>query len=229
MSGLMLGSGTTTLRSLVRSLCFEQDADEGLFTTQQLDDLINVAHRRLYNKIAVLTPQVFASQSADLTCGASGYAYGGTTLHAQGVHQLVRVELKTTTGNYLPLENFQLPEVGQVTGPLVDVNGQSFFGWYDLGQTIKLYPTPTGNQTIRATFIPGLADLSATTDYPFGGSFRQFHDVVAYLAAVLALEKDECPKWLKSRFQEMEQEFITHCRRSQVQRPRRILETAWED
>lgn len=231
--GLTLGDGTTNLRTIMRSICFEEVNDRGLFSAAQRDDFINMAHRELYARICETAPSWFAKQSADKNVTLAGLdlsGTGGAAFDANGVHQILRVEFKDVPGNYLALEPYDLQETIATSGPFATIDGNnSFVGFYFLNETLYLYPTPQNSRTLRVTYVPNPADLSATTDTPFSGRFPQFHDTVAYLAAVLALEKDKGEAKIKQRYEIKLELLMNHIRRRQMQKPRTVRFTRWEE
>lgn len=220
---LTLSSGTTNLRSVVRSLCFESDGQAGLFTTQQLDDFINLAHRELYAIIVDAVPSYFATRSSDLSITSSGYSFAGTALTTNGVFLINRVEYKDAEANYFTLPAYDRNELPQVNGPLVQWEGDAVQGgWFLEAEKVYLYPQPSGTKTIRMTYVPNVADLSASTDQPFGGVLPGYHDTVAYLTAALALQKDEAAKFIEKHYDRKLLQLLNHIRRRHAQGPRTV-------
>lgn len=226
MAGIQLGTGNPNLRALVRDLCFEKSTDTGLFDSDQtLDNYINIAHRRLYNRICALAPSAFAQRSANVTTDSSvpgKYDIAGTTLHAQGVLDVIGVDFYYGS-QYIPLEpaTYQEPSWPGTAGGTV--GGQQPDTYTFLGQTIQLSPEPISPVTIRITYVPGIAAMTLTTDYPFGGNYQQFHELVAYGTALIALSKDKAPQYIKALYEDGLLEMVQHVRSRQRQKSRRVL------
>lgn len=219
------------LRNLINELCFERAADVGLFPdSASRDRFINIANRRLYNKVAEISPSTYSQRSADLSLTSSGLDLGGGTLHAQGLHRLVGVERKDANAQYEFITPFVYQEKDMHEGTAWRVDGSAqIYRWTMLGTVLYFYPAPASTLTVRVTFVPGIADMTLTTDTPLGGQFPNHHEIVGYLAAVLALEKDGAERHVKPRYDAMLEEFTAHVRRRQAQRPRRVLITDWSD
>lgn len=231
MAGLSLAGGTTNLRSVMRNLCFEQSGDTGLFSTTQIDDFLNLAHQTLWGEIAEISPSWFAVRSADITIGSSGYAISGTALDADGFHSITRVEIKYDTADYVPLAYLDFQETRLTTGPSADsaASAANYQGWYFIGDDVHLYPTPATNQTIRITFVPAAYSFttgsSVTTDFPFDRLMPNYDDTVAYLAATMALEKDEVSEHIRRRYDIRHKNLIDHVRRRQTSKARAVIQT----
>lgn len=233
MAGIALSSSEPNLRALVRDLCFEASADTGLFSTNQvLDNYINLSHRRLYNHISKLAPSQFAKRSGDKTTATSppgSYDMSGTALDTNGVLDVIMVEYKDTAGLYRALDPGHYIEgnwPGNASGTGAPLEPTSYVF---LGQSLYVYPEPAAPVTIRITYAPGVALLSSSTDQPFGGSLMQFHEVVAYGAAFIALSKDKTPQFIKILYEDGVKNIEDHCRARQRHRSRRVVMTEPDD
>lgn len=228
MAGIMLDSGTPSLCSLVRNYVFEGTNDFGLFqSTQQLYDFINIAHRKLYNEMATLAPTLLAKRSADLTTDATGALdISGTTVDTDGVLIVAGVWFKTNGQYYWLRDEDEIERdwpgnVGTPTGVLPRV-------WVLEGNTIRLNPELSSASTVRLLYVPG-TPLLAAANYPFGGNYQQFHELVALYAATRALEKDGASKFLEGRLQKELDDFKTWCLRRKRQKGRHVLLTEMDD
>lgn len=226
MAGIQLGSGEPNLRGVVRELCFEYASDTGLFSTPQvLDNFINLAHRRLYREISRLAPSHLAKRSADVVTSSSvpgKFDMGGVLLDANGVVDVVAVEYKDRSGNYAELKDIHYtegrwPGIGGTTQGVQDVTHYAF-----LGQAVMAYPEPQAPVTLRITYVPGVGLLSNDTDMPYGGNLQQFHELVAYLGAFIALSKDRAPEYIKTLYADELEAMRAHLRRT-TQRSRHVL------
>jgi hypothetical protein len=214
------------LQALVRNLCFEGVADEGLFKGD-LAGFINAAYQSLYTEVVETSPSFFEVASAAQQLGAAGLAFGGTALDANGIHLVSGLEIQDPVGNWLPLDPVDRREIGMRAGPAASVSGSgwSFAGWYTQNFTALLYPSPATTQTARLLYVPEVAELSAGTDMPFAGNLRGFHRLIGYAAALLALDKDQVPLTLRTSATAMRGQLLRHVRRTQAQKSRRILRT----
>lgn len=228
MAGIAVGTGNPNLAALTRDLCFEATGDTGLFPSEQrLYDYLNISHRELYNRVCELQPAMFGQRSADLTTTAAGvYVFGATALHTHGAQRIILVEWKNSGGNYIPLDPHEYLELDwQGTaggGGSLDPDSYAI-----LGHSIYLHPEPTSTKTIRITFAPGVAAwaTSDTAEMPFGGQLQQYHELVAYGAALIALEKDSAPERIRRRYEKGLEDLTAFVRRRQAQRTRHVLMT----
>lgn len=226
----MAGGAMTlaNLEDLVRNLTFEESADTGLFTSTRLDSFINQAHRELYGFVANIQPSFLSKISGDKSITSTGLDISSTNLDAQGVHVIVRVEIKDSNGNYVPVEPGHVTEnassAGSTTGDLLT------FVWYMVGEKVYLNPLPTNTQTLRIIYVPNIDDLkdSETVVSPFAGALKSFHAVIGWRAADLSLSKDE-KNHLHPRFLEMREDMKNYIRRRHVQGARRVRMTPFDE
>lgn len=221
------------IAAFLRNLCFEGAADEGLFGGD-ISAFINQAYRNIYADIVETSPSYFERASGALQLTADGLNYGGTALDALGVYLVTGLELQDAAGNWIPLDPVDRREVGLRQGPAATIqgNGWSFAGWYMQHFTVHLYPAPGAPQTARVLYVPEVDDLptpdpmgSGGELYPFGGNLASYHQLIAYDAALLVLDKDHLPATLRTSATQMRQRLMRHVRRTQMQKPRRVKRT----
>lgn len=214
------------LGTMVRELTFEGTGDNGLFASDaRLNAVIQVAHQELWSKVERQQPTLIAATSSDCSITSSGYAY--TNIDATNSVQIIlSVEKKLEDGTYVPMEPMDRLEVSEVSSSSYQ---SSVNRWYAFGETVYLFPAPSGTETIRFLYVPNCPTLSGTTVYPFNNRLRNFHYMVAYRAAILALEKDEKAEVLRKAYKEMMDEFEQHIRRRQTFTPRKIRQVPHED
>lgn len=230
----MAGYTLATLEGLMRSLIFEGTGDIGLVTPTQAQEFIQIAHRRLYADISEVSPSTFAIRSADKTVTANGNLdIGGTAIDTVGIHRVIMLEYKDSQSNYRQLLPFIYQEKDQFEGPSWRLEGNAaIFRWTMIGFKIYLYPQNSQAITVRLTYVPVVADINdggGTPVKPFGGNFVGFHEIIAYGAAVMALEKDKHAGPLLARYDKLLKEFKDHVVRLHKQRPRSVIGTDWTD
>lgn len=72
-------------------------------------------------------------------------------------------------------------------------------------------------------------DAGEPAAYPFGGNLASFHRLIAYEAALLALDKDHLPRTLRTSATAMRNQLLRHVRRTQLQKPRRVKRVDWDE
>lgn len=229
----MAGYTLASLEALMRSLIFEATGDVGLVTAAQAQELIQLANRQLTGEVMDLSPTIFAQRSADKSITSTGLDYSGTALDSVGVHKLMMVEYKDSGGNYRQLSPIAYVEKDLFEGPSWQIAPEyTAFRWTVLGERILLYPLPSGTVTARVTYLPVTSDIvdgGGSPVAPFGGKFLQYQEIVGYLAACMALEKDEKTTPIFRRYDSMHKRLVEFSRNRQVQRPRHIIMTEAED
>jgi hypothetical protein len=219
------------LKDLVRSLTFEESSDTGLFTDARLGTFIQIAHRELYNLVATTAPSLLSKVTGDKSVTTSGLDFSGTGVDAQAVHTIVKVEIKDSSSNWLVVPPMQIEEFGNSSGPLATSQGDvANFSWYMEGDTLYLYPQSTTTQTMRVHYVPFPTDITDTETAvaPFGGKLKQFHFIVGYRAADLAMTKDEKNHFHRS-YLEMREDLVRAIRRRHVQGSRSVRMLSTED
>lgn len=142
------------------------------------------------------------------------------------VHLVTGVEIKTSSGVYLPLEPLSVREVGAVGGDVIGVTGDApCVGWFMENFVLYLAPRPKSAQTVRLVYVPAVTELSAAGDFPFNGLFPNFHMLVAYEAITLAGDKDHMPQTLYRTWGRLKKQLDNYLSKLQAQRPRRVERT----
>lgn len=228
----MPGYTLASTEALMRSLIFEATGDTGLVSATQAQELIQLANRQLTGEIMDLSPSLYAKRSADKSIASTGLDFSGTSLDSVGVYKLMMLEYKDSGGNYRQLSPIAYLEKDQVEGPAWQIAPEyTAFRWTVLGEKIYLYPLPSGTATVRVTYLPVTSDIAdgGTPVPPLGGKLLQYQEIVGYLAAVMALEKDEKTTPIFRRYDHMHKRLVEFARNRQVQRPRRIMMTEAEE
>lgn len=216
------------LETFVKNITGE-DATVGtssLFTTAQLDAVINVAQRHIWEEAVKTNQSLFTERSADKTfVAATGYYdYSGTALNTNGVYLITGLEYKYQSVYYsvrpVDKQDRFLYEDSSGLSLTSDIPACHYFE----GEKLYLAPAPLVSQTIRFSFIPNLADLSSGSTVAMGGKLTSYHHLIGYEAAAILLAKDEskfAQEW-RDRKDEGLKQMRMHLSRRTSQEPRRV-------
>jgi hypothetical protein len=190
----------STMRSYVRSVV---DIDTADITDDTLNrflgegyDVIVYSEKRWPFFEVSTTFNTVASQK-DYTLAVVGAAVTG------GLRELAALRTDDHVATYVGRDE------GDVVYPL-NVTGQGSPWWWSYwGETVRLYPTPTGVETIYArgyknptTFGAGVSDATEPSDLP-----DPFHIVIATYGLARAYEQQEDPTMAAQYFQIFNQEL----------------------
>lgn len=187
---LNLGS----LRALVRNLVLERNGDTGLITDGEANDLINVAHRQLFNRLVGRFPDLFSQRTvgANLAVPSSGIL-PFSTVTTGNVHEILHV-LVGPTGAFerdmrhlVPFDKSQDRWVYEPQGLLASLPAR----WYVEGNTsIVFTPLTNAGFDCRVAWIQVPVDMAIDADVPWGGRLQEYTDHIAMLATIMVLGKD---------------------------------------
>lgn len=193
-----------TIRGYVRNLILERAGDVGLITDAEANDLVNLAARIIFVRIANKYPDVFAQRSAtNITVSNATMGVPFTSIVSGGA----------SAGHLFRILNAQAGAVGATLGQLDQVSvfsraadrhiyehsnsGTGFFAapaiparFYVEGQTVYFTPITSGSFDCRFQWVQQPQDMTADADTLWGGFLPQYGDLVGILAASLAVSKD---------------------------------------
>lgn len=183
------------LQTFVRNIIFEPSGDTGLVDDTQLTAFINAANERIWTDCVAKKSSVFMVRAAGLNLSATtGLPYIGTggVDVTNGVFRLTQLE-QLVGSTYFTMEPTESPQdrfIYEPSFPPLPVHSR-LLRYYIEGDVIYPTPVPNVDVTVRAVYVPGLVDMSGSTDKPLQGKLTNFHRLVAYEAACLIFGKDE--------------------------------------
>jgi hypothetical protein len=218
----------TNLEDFVKNLLAEDTVETGsssaLFTTAQLDDVINAANQKVYLEAVKASQSMFLARSSSLTFSSStGYYDFSTAVDANGIYILTDVEFQYQSRWY-QIE-LGTPNQRHDYEPQTIAMPQRFIPqiYYIEGEKIYFSPPPVSDQTFRISYVPNLPAMTASV-VALGGKLIPFHRVVGYEAASMLGAKGSMkntPLWQKEADTWLH-EMRTHLSRRSTQRGRHI-------
>lgn len=213
MPALNTPASLSQLRSYVRNLVLERTADTGLITDTEANDLINIAARTLFVRIANKYPDSFAIRSAT---SAAVPSTGIVPFQGAAPSVVSTATGAPTTGNIYRMLNAYVGATGtaefsmEFCHPFGKVSDRHVYEpglggtvggimqpvilparWYVEGATVVFTPVPPSN-TFDARFqwtqMP--QDMTVDGDLAWEGKLPYFHDSIAMLTSVMVFSKD---------------------------------------
>lgn len=181
----------TQLRVALRTrLAFgdKTDSSNGSLDQTGATSLLNAAMRRIYAACWTQCPDIFTKQTTlTYTANAESVALPSSSPDLRG-RPIREVAALLTAGSSDPSERRVLKAITQPEMSIYDgLNDPMVYALGLADYTIWLRPVPTADATLYLKYIPGIADLSGSSDTP---TFlpSEFHDVIVDEAAVEYLE-----------------------------------------
>lgn len=191
------------VRGLAQTILDDTNTATGITAAQWLT-LINAAHRHVWTMLVDIAPSWFQTTTTITWPAATEQLdiSGGSYLNANP-YKVCTVEVTPTTAALGP---GNLPRVvaemryedrasrlSQDPMWLYTASGQAAPQWYTMttNYTMTVAPIPSSATVMRITYIPTLTALAGNETGMFGGRAPEFHDCVAYRAALLANMKRE--------------------------------------
>lgn len=173
------------LRSLVRDYLNEPSA--AFWSDATLNNFLNVAVRRVHNRIKSMSRYHFTTRVTFATTANSGYYH--LPANCKDLKMVARLD---SDGQEIFLDLAPWPHPNQWSESelrgLTTMDGVPSIYWV-VGSSLRLLPVPTSALTIRLYYearLTDLADDQATPDFD-----EDYHDLAAKWAAIEASTKDE--------------------------------------
>lgn len=196
---------------------------------RQFNIVVNSMNRKYWRDAVMGIGSLLAKDSADLnTDGSGSFDFSGTLLDPNGVHQILAVELKFL-GRYIHMEYIIPQDRYQYNLAFGQVQALIPSAYTLIGEKVLLLPKIAGSVQLRITYIPGLADLSSSSDQLLGGFLKQFHENIPYeAAAILVPKKADDAKPIISLAQDLRTQWKTYLQSRQRQDGRTIRNVPWD-
>lgn len=184
---MQLGSGNPNLRGYTRSLIGDPSgAARPMFTTQEIDDFINMGYFNVIHAIQRQNPFWFVQrQTAATVANQELYAYPGD---AEGIIQ-IEIDYEGNGPSSDDWDPVKLDRIGpEQFQEQVNAGTTGVYLWVPHHEHFRIYPAVdsgnTGGSAMRITYNFTPTALSSSTDEPALPS--TFHDVIALDAAFQA-------------------------------------------
>lgn len=184
-------------RNYVRNLALERQPDVGLITDSELTDIVNIAARTLFLRIATKYPEPFAQRSAASVAVAASSIVPFTAISAAGGPQVFRVlnALVGPTGtpeigmfHVNPFDRLAFRRIYEPTA----FNRPSLLPvrFYVEGTNVIFTPVIGIGFDARFQWVQMPADMVGDSDTIWNGLLPMYHDTVALYSLQLVLAKD---------------------------------------
>lgn len=183
-----------TLRGQVRNLVLERTGDTGLITDTEANEIINIAARVLFLRIASRWGEALAQRSSvNLAVSASGVVPLASLSPTTAVVRVLDARVGTTGAAdtalrvVRPFNKAQERWVYEGTSPLP-------FRYYIEGVNLVFVPPALATYDARFVWVQMPADMSADGTSAWDGKLPEHHDTIAVLASIMVLNKDGNPQ-----------------------------------
>jgi len=182
-----------TLRQLSRLYSDERGVtdptSDGFVKTTELDLLINLELRSLYDRLVAAGGHDYYENTASFTTvsGTAEYNLASMTPAASTFYRLRRVQIEWGSRDIEEVDDFKVGE---------ELHYQNFGTWGAWGAKafrvvagkLRIRPTPTSAATVRIYYIPAFTDLTSASGSNSFDSVNGWHDAVALGVAVKVLD-----------------------------------------
>ena len=222
-----------TARTTVKAIWLGETGS--YWSDAQLNSVISAANRRVFNLVIEQDPTYFQTVSGNLTYPAntenidlSGASFlNGRPQKILAVEQL-ESDAAVGSGNQPTLCEPVHPSDIQryYTYSTQTLTALTSYRYALLGDLLYLGPLPTSAVVLRVRYITPIADLAEDSTTLLGNQLVEWHELVTYIAAEMALAKAREPNDMLSRLRaETQAEMIASLTGRQIQEPRYIRDT----
>jgi hypothetical protein len=194
MAALLTPSSLLVLRSYVRNLALERAGDTGLITDAELNDILNIASRMVWLRIATKYPDVFAQRSAsNVVVPASGIVAFASVSASSNIFRILNAYAGVTgaaEGTMSMINTFDRVASRHVYEPYIPAPALPF-RYYVEGNNVVFSPVCSGTYDARFTWAQMPLDMVADGDLLWSGLQPMYHDTVAILGVQMTVFKDQ--------------------------------------
>lgn len=174
------------IRAQTRTFLNEPSA--AFWTDAELNSLINTGQRKVYNAIRNLTQYNFTTRVTFST--VVDQAYYKLPGDLKSLKLVMRID---DENNEVPMDFAYWPHPSNWSSQLGLSTDQGGLpdGFWIVGDSLRLVPTPSAIDSFRLYYEARLVDLAADADTPSADA--DYHDLMALWAAILARTKQSWP------------------------------------
>jgi hypothetical protein len=234
----------TELKTLVRDLLFEDvaAAGSGLTSDAKLTTVIAIANQEVWQWAVDASPSTFAERAEFTVPQDVGYVSLVDGVDAVSLPAMLPMLLggvgtaiyrptnllAENNGVWYPLEPGIAQRLSRSVENAEDCGLSVPSAYYFEGDLLFLAPRLVQDATVRMTYVPEVADLTADMQ-ALSGKLRTFHPLVAYHACVLYRVKDaKDPTSFVGFRDELKRSMLTHLKKRHSQKGRVIREEAYD-
>ena len=216
------------LRTLTRLYADERtSATNGFVTNTELDTLLNLELRSLYDRLIAARGHDYYESEATVTLVVDQAKYTFASMSATDFYQLRRLQLEWGTRDVEPVDDFKKNE--ELWYQNIGTWGEwGSKGYRIVGNGIVLKPVPKSAVTMRMLYIPRFTDLAETSSV-FDG-VNGWHDAVALCTAAKILDlQQQDSSALVQRRDEVLRRIDELAESRTADEPSRVVDVAPED
>jgi hypothetical protein len=227
----MAGNVTlATLRQLSRFYSDERGVsdptNDGFVNTTELDLLINLELRALYDRLVAAGGHDYYESTASFTTvsGTAEYNLASMTPTASTFYRLRRVQIEWGTRNFEEVDDFKM-------GEELDLQNLGTWGQWGakavrvVGSKVRIRPTPTSAATVRIYYVPAFTDLTSASGSNTFDGVNGWHDAVALGVAVKVLDMQNLQSQsLQARRDEVIARIDSMAAERAADQPKRVLD-----